>query len=169
MSENVIDRYRHWFAYEKDSHAKTLVSLNAVSDDQRRTESFRKAVYLMGHIVAARRMWLFRLGVAGQNTELFPGQVTLPELSQQISEMEESWEKYLAGIDDDELSRVFEYQSYEGPRFRNTIEEILIQLFGHSWYHRGQIAQLIRSIGAEPAVTDFVFWAREPAGKVDVR
>ncbi len=61
-----------------------------------------------------------------------------------------------------ELARVFEYQSYEGPRFRNTIEEILTQLFGHSWYHRGQIAQLIRSVGAEPAVTDFVFWAREP-------
>jgi uncharacterized damage-inducible protein DinB len=54
------------------------------------------------------------------------------------------------------------YQSYEGPRFRSTIEDILTRLFGHSWYHRGQIAMLLRSIGAEPAVTDFVFWAREP-------
>jgi len=35
-------------------------------------------------------------------------------------------------------------------------------LFGHSWYHRGQIAMLLRSIGAEPAVTDIVFWARQP-------
>jgi uncharacterized damage-inducible protein DinB len=47
---------------------------------------------------------------------------------------------------------------------RNSIEDILTQLFGHSCYHRGQIAQLLRSIGAEPAVTDFVFWTREPAG-----
>jgi uncharacterized damage-inducible protein DinB len=169
MSQSMIDRYRRWFEYEKDSHAKTLLSLNAVPDDQRQTEAFRKAVYLLGHIIAARRMWLFRLGVAGQNAELFPSEVTLAELPEQISEMEKLWVRYLAHIDDDELARVFEYQSYEGPHFRNTIEEILTQLFGHSWYHRGQIAQLIRSIGAEPAVTDFVFWAREPADKVDVR
>ncbi|MFL6198680.1 MAG: DinB family protein [Thermoanaerobaculia bacterium] len=42
-----------------------------------------------------------------------------------------------------------------------TILYILTQLFGHSWYHRGQIAQLVRALGAEPAVTDFVFWSRE--------
>jgi hypothetical protein len=51
MSEELIDRYRRWFEYEKDSHAKTLASLNAVSADQRQTEAFRKAVYLMGHII----------------------------------------------------------------------------------------------------------------------
>jgi uncharacterized damage-inducible protein DinB len=76
--------------------------------------------------------------------------------------METQWSEYLSQLDDAALGRVFEYQSYEGLRFRNTIEEILTQLFGHSWYHRGQIAQLVRSLGAEPAVTDFVFWAREP-------
>lgn len=34
--------------------------------------------------------------------------------------------------------------------------------FEHSSYHRGQIALLLRSAGAEPAVTDFLFWTREP-------
>ena len=162
MSEKIIDRYRRWFDYEKDSHAKTIASLNAVPAERRDAESFRKAVYLMGHIVAARRMWLFRFGVAGQNAELFPRDVTLEQLTTQISEMEQLWTRYLLNIDDAELDRVFEYQSYEGPRFRNTIDEILTQLFGHSWYHRGQIAQLVRSMGAEPAITDFVFWTREP-------
>ena len=163
MGKKMIDHYRRWFDYEKDSHAKTIASLYAVPEELRGGEIFRKAVYLMGHIIAARRMWLFRFGVAGQNAELFPQEVTLEDVTNQISEMEELWTQYLSGIDDAELERVFEYQSYEGPRFRNTIGEILTQLFGHSWYHRGQIAQLVRSMGAEPAVTDFVFWARKPA------
>jgi uncharacterized damage-inducible protein DinB len=72
------------------------------------------------------------------------------------------WTEYLARLDDAELARVLEYQSLEGPWFHNTVEDILTQLFGHSWYHRGQIASLIRAIGEAPAVTDFVFWAREP-------
>lgn len=165
MNDSMIDRYRRWFEYERDSHAKTLDSLNAVADELRTSEHFRKAVYLLGHIVAARRMWLFRFGVVKQNAELFPQKTTLKDLTAQLSEMETLWSEYLLQIDDTELARVFEYQSYEGGRFRNTIEEILTQLFGHSWYHRGQIAMLLRSIGAEPAVTDFVFWAREPVSE----
>jgi uncharacterized damage-inducible protein DinB len=158
----MIGRYRRWFDYEKDSHEKTLDSLNAVPQELQQSEGFRKAVYLMGHIIAARRMWLFRFGVVEEKAELFPRETNLTGLPAQISAMETLWSSYLDQLNDTDLARVFEYQSYEGSRFRNTIEEILTQLFGHSWYHRGQIALLLRSIGAEPAVTDFVFWAREP-------
>ena len=76
--------------------------------------------------------------------------------------MQTKWAAYLEGIDDEELSRVFEYQSVEGPRFKNSIEELFTQLFGHSCYHRGQIASHVRSLGGEPAVTDFVYWSRIP-------
>jgi uncharacterized damage-inducible protein DinB len=161
----MIERHRRWFEYEKDSHAKTLASINAVSDSLRDTAEFRKAVYLMGHIVAARRMWLFRFGVSIEKVDLFPREIGFVELPNHIADMEANWSQYLAQLDEAQLSSVFEYDSYEGLRFRNTIEEILTQLFGHSWYHRGQIAMLLRSIGAEPAVTDFVFWAREAVDK----
>ena len=52
----MIERYRRWFEYEKDSHAKTLQSLNAVAADLRTTAEFAKALYLMGHIIAGRRI-----------------------------------------------------------------------------------------------------------------
>src|SRR2546426_599956 len=130
MTDSLIDRYRRWFDYEKDSHAKTLASLNAVPEELRNGKDFRRAVYLLGHIVAARRMWLFRLGIAHENAELFPSETKLAELPNQISAMETLWTKYLEQLNDTELGRVFEYQSYEGPRFRNTIEEIITQLFG---------------------------------------
>ena len=158
----MIERYRRWFEYEKDSHAKTLESLRAVAPELRGSEEFSKALYLMGHIVAARRMWLFRLGFLVENIELFPGVADLEDLSAQLLGMEATWAQYLGQLDEAELARVFEYTSYEGERFRNTVDDILTQLFGHSWYHRGQIAMLLRSIGAEPAVTDIVFWTREP-------
>jgi uncharacterized damage-inducible protein DinB len=65
-------------------------------------------------------------------------------------------------VDDDELTREFEYQSLDAGRFRNRIEDILAQLFGHSSYHRGQIAMLVRAAGGQPAITDLVFWCRQP-------
>ncbi|MGH9906988.1 MAG: DinB family protein [Pyrinomonadaceae bacterium] len=156
------DRYRRWFEYEKDSHQKVLASLNAVSGELRTSPPFQKAIDLMAHIVAARRVWLYRFGISREPAELFPQYVKLADLPPLLDSMQTAWSEYLVNLDDAELGRVFEYQSFEGARFRNTIEDILTQLFGHSLYHRGQIAMILRSIGAEPAVTDFVYWTREP-------
>ena len=157
----MIENYRRWFFYERNAHALVLQSLQGVESAQRSSPSFQRAVDLLAHIAAARRMWLFRFGVLNENTELFPKDVAFEILPSLFEEMEERWTEYLDKITDSDLERVFEYTSYEGKRFRNTIGDILTQLFGHSWYHRGQIAALVRAMGAEPAVTDFVYWARE--------
>jgi uncharacterized damage-inducible protein DinB len=165
---SMADRFRRWFEYEKDSHAKVLASLQAVPMHLRDSDEYRKAVSLLAHIVLARWLWLVRLGVAPlekaprEPEAFFPRDVTVGDLPGKLAEMEETWEVYLARLDDAELARVFEYRALDGAGFRNTIDDILSQLFGHSWYHRGQIAQLVRGLGAEPAVTDFVYWAREP-------
>ncbi|TDI35755.1 MAG: hypothetical protein E2P02_27240 [Acidobacteria bacterium] len=165
----LADRFRRWFEYERDSHGKALASLEALSKDQPNVESderFQKCVDLLAHIAAARELWLFRFGVSetGPSTadELFPKGHDLSEARAALDAMQTKWVAYLEGIDDEELSRVFEYQSVEGPRFKNSIEELFTQLFGHSWYHRGQIASHVRSLGGEPAVTDFVDWSRVP-------
>ena len=161
------ERYRRWFEYEKDSHSKILAALDAVPEAQRGAEGHEKAVSLMAHLVLARWLWLFRLGAGPRDqvpqtaAEFFPRNVPAAELRARVAAMEAAWESYLARLDEAEVSRVVEYQSLDAGGFRNPVEDILTQLFGHSWYHRGQIAQLLRSIGAEPPVTDFIFWSRE--------
>jgi uncharacterized damage-inducible protein DinB len=157
----MVENYRRWFSYERNAHALVLESLQGVESAQRSSLSFQRAIDLLAHIAAARRMWLFRFGVLTENTELFPKDVPFESLPDLLREMEKLWAEYLDQLTDSDLGRVFEYTSYEGKRFRNSIGDILTQLFGHSWYHRGQIAALVRSMGAEPAVTDFVYWARE--------
>jgi uncharacterized damage-inducible protein DinB len=157
------DRYRRWFEYERESHAKVLQSLEAVPEKLRSQPGFQKALTLMAHIGAARRMWLFRFGVAKDTPkEFFPQRVGLAELKADLERMHQLWSEYLSQLSDLELARKFEYRSMEGDWFRSTVEDVLTQLFGHSLYHRGQIAALLRSIGAEPAITDFVFWSRQP-------
>ena len=162
MPVSTADRYRRWFDYEKDAHQKVLQSIHATADAQRSSPSFQKAVDLFAHMMAARRLWLFRFGVAKQAPlDLFPHGVPEEALVSLAEQTHSAWSEYFASLDEAEAARVFEYASLDGPRYRNTVEDILTQLFGHSWYHRGQIALLLRSSGSEPAPTDFVFWCRE--------
>jgi len=164
MTATLVERYRRWFEYEKDSHAKVLASLNSVPEAARSMPAFGRAVTLMAHLMAARQLWLYRFGVAAEGPalhEFFPTEVALPDLTKRIRNVEAAWSGYLIRLDDAALARRFEYQSLDGGWYQNTVEEILTQLFGHSWYHRGQIASLVRQSGGDPAVTDFVYWARE--------
>jgi uncharacterized damage-inducible protein DinB len=121
---------------------------------------------LLGHLVAARQMWLYRLGAAAEPPgDFFPAGAPLPDLEHRLAAIEAAWGRFLSTLDDAALAREFEYRSLEGDRYRGRVEDILTQLFGHAWYHRGQIATWLRSIGATPAVTDFVFWTREPVSR----
>ena len=165
MADELIARFRRWFEYEQDVHAKVLESLETVPADRRAGPEYRKAVSLFAHVVAARRMWLGRLGVlppiAGP---LFPDNPDLKAVVAGWDAARSAWTTYLAGLTDADLVREFEYQSLDAGRFRNRVEDILAQLFGHSWYHRGQIAVLVKAAGGTPAITDLIYWCREPVG-----
>ena len=162
MPVRLVEQYRRWFEYEQASHAKVVAALRAVPEEKRATEVFRQAVDLLVHLVGARRLWLERLeGAPRTAQDLFPRGLTLEAAARGLAEMEAAWTGYLDKLNDAEAERTFDYQSLEGEWYRNTVADILTQVFGHSWYHRGQIALLLRSMGCEPAKTDFVFWTRE--------
>jgi uncharacterized damage-inducible protein DinB len=168
MYPTLVEQYRRWFEYEKDSHRKVLTALETVPAEHRTSEPFQKAVRLMSHIVAARQMWLFRLGASTTRPdELFPSHCAGERLRAELELMETGWTDYLQRLDESELSRVFEYRSIDGGWFRNSVVDVLTQLYGHSLYHRGQIASLIRAAGGQPVETDFVFWSRKPIAAPD--
>lgn len=166
--KNFADYFKRLFEYEKDSYEKVFVSFETVPEDAHGSKEFQKAIMWLAHLVAARNLWLFRFGVkdnAPTLEEFFPENLSLDEVRIRLNEMQEAWTEYLSRLDENEIERVFEYQSMEGDYFRNTVVDILTQLHGHSLYHRGHISALIRAIGGTPVETDYVFWTREAITK----
>lgn len=157
--QSLSDRFRHWFRYEQDCHAKALNMLASVPASQRGMPEFQKAVDRMAHMVAARLRWLHRLGHGSPPPPLFPSS-NLEDVRRSLAEMEKVWTDYLARLDDRALERVFDYQATDGLHYRWNVEGVLTQLFGHAWYHRGQIAQLVKQLGGETVDTDYVFWSQ---------
>jgi uncharacterized damage-inducible protein DinB len=155
----LADRFRRWYEYERDCNAKTLAMLASVPEERRDAPEFHKAVGRMAHLVAARQRWLHRLGQWPHLPSGFP-QVPLEELPAQVTATEQAWEKYLRGLDDPDLAKEFEWQTDDGKRYRWNLEGLLTQVFGHAWYHRGQIAQLVALLGGKAVDTDYIFWCK---------
>jgi uncharacterized damage-inducible protein DinB len=163
MADVLADRFRKWFEYERDAHDKVVRSLESVPADRRDSPEYQKAVSWLAHLAMARRVWLERLGLIPHVAHtMFPDKADLAQVVADQREVQELWSHYLSTLSDGELARTIEYKSLDAGGFRSRLEDILAQLFGHSCYHRGQIATLVRAAGGEPAVTDFIFWCREP-------
>jgi uncharacterized damage-inducible protein DinB len=162
MARELAGRFQRWFEYERDAHAKVLRSLESVPAGRRSGPEFERALAILAHVAAARQLWLVRLGVLpGPQGTLSPEKLTLADVAALLQSVHGPWAEYLARVTDEEVGRTVEYQSPDAGRFRSRVEDILAQLFGHSWYHRGQIAMLVRAAGGEPAVTDLIYWCRE--------
>ena len=59
------------------------------------------------------------------------------------------------------LAHEFIYQTSKKEKFKQPVYQMLLHLFNHSTYHRGQLVTLLRQLQADaiPA-TDFIVWSR---------
>lgn len=161
---DVISRFRLWYEHECDCNDKMLTMLESVPGDRRTDPRFQRAVTLAAHLSACRENWLSRMLGDGPQVDWWEDDATLESLRARFAKMEESWAQYLANLTDDELPADFVFGTVDGKKYRWNIEGQIVQLVGHAFYHRGQVALLVDELGGETVNTDFLYWAyqREP-------
>lgn len=154
------ERFRTWYAYERDCNAKTLRMLDSVPAGTRSSPQFARAVGKMAHLIAARHMWLHRLGVAADRPDSWFPATPFEQLAGAVEAIEQRWTAYLGGLSEADIVSDFTCVGGDGRRYRWRLLDLLTQVFGHAWYHRGQIAMLVKDLGGEPVDTDYIFWDR---------
>jgi uncharacterized damage-inducible protein DinB len=157
----MADRFRRWYGHERDCNAKIVQMLNSVPAERRSDPQFEKALGRATHVIAAREIWLGRLGhydaaPASWNVPNAP----LEDLPNRFERIEQAWISFLDSLDDAALAQPFEFGGKGFGRYRWNVEGILTQLNGHAWYHRGQIASLVAAVGGKSIDSDYIFWAK---------
>ena len=87
----------------------------------------------------------------------------MQNLRPRFAAVETRWQEYLESLGDGDLEQDFEFTA--GPNsYRWNIEGQIVQLVGHAFYHRGQVAMLVDELEGTTINTDYLFWAvdRDP-------
>ena len=156
---SLLERYRLMYEHEKDGNHKMLAMLESVPEANRRDARFQQAVTLADHLAACRENWLERMDGEGRDRAAWwDKRSDLATLRPRFAALESRWTEYLARLDEDRLAQNFEFTEGGEERFRLPIEAQVVQLFGHAFYHRGQIALLVDQLGGETVDTDYVDW-----------
>ena len=136
--------------------------LDALTSQQVNDE---KILSLVGHIVAAQYLWLYRIkGLPPAQVKLW-GEYSLPQLISMAEEIGAEWLEFIERTED--FNRELTYKNYTGDPYINNVEMIMIHLVNHSSYHRGQIAMQLRQKGFEPVNTDFITYDRVLTGQLN--
>ena len=110
------------------------------------------ALRTLNHIHVVDR--LFRARLSGEpapfdatNTEATP---TLAQLRADVATTDAWYQGHVASLGAAALAEVLDFRFTDGDRGRMSREEILLHVAMHGGYHRGNVGQVLKSIGVAP-------------------
>lgn len=152
-------RYHDW------ANRQLLAASEKLSPEQQRatvSSSFPSVWATILHMWDAEAIWWQRLRLQERivaPSSHFEG--TLPEMAAGWQQQTQVWLKWLEQAPEHALQHEFIYHNTKREQFKQPTFQVLLHLFNHGTYHRGQLVTLLRQAGQQkiPA-TDFIVWSR---------
>lgn len=146
------------YAYNAWANTRTLESAGELSPEAFTRDlgsSFPSVRDTLAHILGAEWVWLKRW--QGESPDRLLGGAEFPSLAslhERFAAVEAERRGVLVGLPDEQLSGSFDYQDLAGRALRLPYLASMQHVVNHGSYHRGQVATLLRQLGATPISTD---------------
>jgi uncharacterized damage-inducible protein DinB len=154
---------RRLCAYDEWANARLMEAASALAEpDQERPMggSLGSVRSVAAHIVATEWVWLRRW--CGESPTAQPewmATASLGVLRVKLAEVEAERMAFLEGLTDDDCGRTLRYALIDGTPGERRLADLVVHVVNHSSYHRGQLADMLRRLGATPPATDFLIFA----------
>ena len=125
--------------------------------------SFGSIYHTFVHLMEVESVWWQRVKL--QERVLWPGkdmEENFEKLTQQLLLLSKQWNQWIVEANENYFTHVFGYQNSKKEFFKQPVYEMLLHLFNHQTYHRGQIVTMMKQNGVDkiPA-TDFIVFSRK--------
>jgi uncharacterized damage-inducible protein DinB len=156
---------RNLFEYNSWANHRALESCAAMSNEQFTRDlssSFKSTRDTLAHICDVEWLWLERFH--GRSHSALPRAANYADvaaLRTRWEDVERDLTDFIASLTDADLARVYEFKTMSGVAQAQPGWQMLQHLANHGTYHRGQIATLLRQLGAKGQGTDMIVFFRE--------
>jgi uncharacterized damage-inducible protein DinB len=159
------EHLRLLYDYNAWANRRSLDSCAGLSQEQFTRDlgsSFRSVRDTLVHILAAEVIWLERW--KGDVTAQLEPADRYPDFNsvhRRLNEVDRELVSFAADTDSEKMATVLHYQTTAGIPQHQPYWQMMQHLANHSTYHRGQVATLLRQLGAQPVATDLIAYLRE--------
>jgi len=153
-------------AYNLWAHQQMLQRLKELPDEVLRTKvpnSFESIFNTVQHLLDAESMWWQRMKLlenVKRPSDGFSGDFS--ELSKEVLQQATLWQQWVSEAQDRAFDHEFIYYNTKKEKFKQPIYEMLLHVFNHSTYHRGQLVTILHQLKINNIPnTDFIAWSRK--------
>ena len=84
------------------------------------------------------------------------------EIIHHLLQQNRTWEEWISYSSEMSLEHVFKYHNTKREPFKQPTYQMLMHVFNHGTYHRGQMVTMLRQLGqTKIPETDFILWYRK--------
>ena len=156
---------QQYAAYNAWANKKILDNASGLSEAQLNAEivsSFPSIYKTVAHLWEVESVWWQRIKLTEHviwPSASFTGDFA--ELGKNLLQTSAQWDQWVKDTTEAGLQHVFLYQNSKKEQFKQPIYEMLVHLFNHQSFHRGQIVTMFRQLGMEKITgMDFVLFCR---------
>jgi len=156
------------YKYNRWANATVLDAVSKLTPEEfaRDLQSSHSSVRdTLAHILAAEWIWLERWKGLSPNALLIPTEFsTVEALATRWAKVEEGYGEFIGGITDESLATMITYTNTKGEEWTYPLGRMMQHVMNHSTYHRGQVATLLRQLGADVNPVDLLVFIDVKAG-----
>lgn len=148
------------------AHQRLFEPINKLTDVQIHTtieSSFNSIHHTVLHLLDAENIWWQRVKLVEQ--------IIVPSLTLNIDFLaiqnillaqSKQWQTWVNNCTQLQLNHVFAFKDKKNDWIKMPVNEMLLHVFNHSTYHRGQLVTMLRQLGCTNIPqTDFSFYCRQ--------
>lgn len=161
--KQLITSFAAYDQWANEKLLQTILALTEVQQQQEIISSFSSIHKTCLHVWDASSIWWQRM--QGHTQLVVPSlsfHPSLKDISNGVLSQCEQWIDWINKQQPEVLSGNLAYKNLKGETFQQAKYEILLHLFNHGTYHRGQLVTMLRQIGIDDIPqTDYIVYARQ--------
>jgi len=159
------DILKEYAAYNTWANQKLCETILKLSAEKQKTEvpgSFKSLYLTLLHMWSAESIWWQRMKL--QERLIIPGEYFKGDMQELVNGLHQQnvlWEQWISNASPAALQHVFQYFNSRKESFKQPVYQMLLHVFNHGTYHRGQLVNILRQLGIEKIPqTDFIVYSR---------
>lgn len=158
--KEILKQYAAYNSWANQIVADVLLQVPGELLKQNVVSSFTSITATLYHLWYAESVWWQRVKLA-ENVQPPPESADPQVLLDGWLKQSTLWQEWVYKSTDAALNHEFVYRNTKKEQFKQPVYQVLLHLFNHQSYHRGQIITLLRQLGVQKIPsTDFIEYSR---------
>lgn len=159
----LLTQYSAYHQWANQLIIDTIEKLPESLQEQEMKSSFPSLKATLLHMWDAEAIWWQRMKLLETITRPSDGfSGSCSDIAKNLMQQSKQWHEWILGASEHMFEHEFIYYNTKREKFKQSICQMLLHIFNHGTYHRGQMVTMLRQMEVSniPA-TDFIVWGRK--------